>query len=178
MKFYFLFLLVKSFFCQEIVNLTEQLETFSLINSKLYKGTWNLIDYKNKTLKNKLFKYFKNDYGTIRIIVTFSKYPINKFLLTFYFQIFDGKYQDNWILFPLNYIIRDSDLDLKDLRYYRPEYQRLIIDKYNEYIKRLKDFILEIPNENSNNVFIIKNRFENKTIIKSLKLFQTKNLLY
>ena len=177
MKIYFLFLLVKSFLCQEIVNLTEQLETFSLINSKLYKGTWNLIDYKNKTLKNKLFKYFKNDYGTIRIIVTFSKYPINKFVLTFYFQIFDGIYQDNWILFPLNYIIRDSDLDLKDLRYYRPEYQRLIIDKYNEYIKRLKDFILEIPNENSNNI-IFKNRFNNKTVIKSLTIFQANNIIF
>ena len=176
MKFYFLFFLLKLFLSQEILNLTQQLETFSLINSKLYKGTWNLIDYKNKTIKNKLFKPFKNDYGTLKIIVKLSKYPINKFVLTFYFQIFDGTFQDNWILLSLHYIIRDSDLDLKELRYYRPEYQRLIINRYNEYINRLKDFILEIPNENSNKI-IFKNRFNNKTVIKSLTIFQINKII-
>ena len=177
MKLYFLFFLLKSFLSQEIVNLTQQLETFSLINSKLYIGTWNLIEYKNKTLKNKLFKSFKNDYGSLRIIVKFSKYPINKFILTFYFQLFDGIYQDNWILFSLSYIIRDSDLDFKELRHYRAEYQRMIIQKYNEYKNRLKDFILEMPNENSNN-FIFKNRFNNKTVIKSLTIFQINNIIF
>ena len=178
MKIFILLFLFKIFLSQEILNITKQTEIFNKISSKTFKGSWNFLENNNTKNKDKLFNSFHNKSGIFSLTIKFSQYPINKLILSFYIQLFDGLFRENWVSIILYYIVKDSDLNYNELKHYRENYKNYIIEKYIEYTKRKKDFILEIPNENSNNVFIIKNRFENKTIIKSLKLFQTKNLLY
>ena len=147
-KLIFLFLF-KYIFNQEIFDKTKQIE---LINEKSYKGNWEYINNNRKIKSNKLnislFKNFDNLKGTFDLNIKFK----NNKLISINIYLYDGFYQDNWIMININYYINISDL-------------------YNS-----KDIKIDFPNNNRFDYFIIRNKNINTTLFKTFKLFQVERV--
>ena len=103
-KLIFLFLF-KYIFNQEIFDKTKQIE---LINEKSYKGNWEYINNNTINKSNKinisLFKDFENEKGTFYLNIKFK----NNKLISINIYLYDGFYQDNWIMININYYINIS----------------------------------------------------------------------
>ena len=141
--------LFKYIFNQEIFDKTKQIE---LINEKSYKGNWEYINNNRKIKSNKLnislFKNFDNLKGTFDLNIKFK----NNKLISINIYLYDGFYQDNWIMININYYINISDL-------------------YNS-----KDIKIDFPNNNRFDYFIIRNKNINTTLFKTFKLFQVERV--